>query len=389
MKQTFFLLFLINFFYVEAQESVFYTKETNKNFTLNKFGLEVYNLNFIKNNEYFNFITDGLTLLGTQLHPEFIYNNSEKTQFKAGVFLQKNFGETKIDFIIPTFSFNYLQGNHQFTIGNWSAKNNHGMIEPMMASEKILTNALIETGARYQYTTSKFSIDAWMDWEKYIRPFDNFREVFTVGISSKVNLFKNFSMPIQYTVRHKGGQVNLKFRDEQTQTDISDIHNVALGLEYKTSNKTSKGLIFSYYFLAHNANGVKEYPFANGNAHYFRVKYLIRDFNFMLAYYHANQFISSRGNEMFQTYSLRSNINYWNGVLDNRYVGLTEPNRKLLFSKVYYEKKLAKNVKVGVQGEAFFQLNNSFESVGVEGNKKHQFDYSYGVYVLLNDIFNF
>jgi len=104
---------------INAQESVFFSENNSKSVDLDKFGLEIYNLNFIKNNEYFNFIADGYTLLGTHLHPKFVYNSSKKAQFKAGLFISKHFGDTKIHKEIPTFTFNYRFKNSLFTMGEF------------------------------------------------------------------------------------------------------------------------------------------------------------------------------------------------------------------------------------------------------------------------------
>ena len=92
---------------------------------------------------------------------------------------------------------------------------------------------------------------------------------------------------------------------------------------------------------------------------------------------------------MFQTHSLKTNINHWNGVLDQTYAELTEPYRELVFTKLFYEKFLAPKVKLGFQWEGFLQLNDSDLSLGTVKSKKHQFDHSIGVYLIFNDVFNF
>lgn len=389
MKYYLFLIFFICYSSFNAQTSVFYSSETNASFNLEKFGLEVYNLNFIKNNEYFNFIADGLTLLGTQLHPEFVYNNSAKTQFKAGLFLIKNFGENNIETVIPTFSFNYLNKNHQYTIGNLFARNNHNLIEPMMASEKILGNEVIETGIEYKYNSDKTNLDLWMNWENYIQKNDDFREVFTMGGATKLPILKKLSLPIQFIYYHKGGQINKKYRDANNQDNTSNLTNASIGIEFNDLNSLKNGFSLGAYYLSHKVNSEMEYPYKKGKAYYITSSYSTKSFNFLLAYYTADKFVSAKGNEMFQTYSLKSNVNYWNGVLDNRYIGYKEPERSLIFSKIYYKKQLASNVVLGLQFEGYYQLNDSSEILYSIGNKKHQFDYSYSFYITFNDVFSF
>lgn len=376
--------------YTQAQKSVFYSSETSESYDIKGFGVEVYNLNFIKNNEYFNFITDGLTLLGSQVHPELIYNNTDKTQFRAGVFLLKHFGEASVDVAIPTFSFVYSTKNHQLILGNFSPRSNHNLIEPLMASEKVLSSQVIETGIQYRFKSKIIETEVWMDWEDYIRKYSEVREVFTIGAVSKLKLWEDVYLPVQYLWRHRGGQINKKYRDENNLAGTSNMTNVSVGLEYNALNALNNGFVLNYHFLQHSAISTPpEYPFESGNAHYLTLSYTINAYNFLVGYYKADKFVSAKGNEMFQTYSLKSNINFWNTVLDNRYIDLKEPDRNLIFSRFFYEKQLASNVKLGIQLEGFYQLNDSEDLLGIEENKKHQFDYSYGIYVVFNEVFNF
>lgn len=390
MKKLLFALLFSASFMLVAQESVFYTKDTLSNTPINKFGLHVYNHNFIKNNEYFNFIADGYTLLATQLHPQFVYQNSPELQFKAGVFVQKNFGESTIAHVLPTFSVHYRNKAHQLTFGNTVASNNHGMIEPLLASEKILSRELIETGIRYQYTKSKWQLDLWLDWEHYIRPNDDFKEVFTLGFQTALPLLPNLSLPVQWLTRHRGGQINKKFRDPRNITDIYDLHNAAIGLQYKFHTSDYDTWNLSSFWLWHGTDAPNAvYPFKRGNAFYATLAYRNRNFNAVLAYFRGSNFIPARGNEMFYSYSLKANVNYWNGVLDNRYVAHQEVDRSLLFTKIYYQKALSKNVVLGAQLEGFLQLNPAIDSVVTQENKEFNFDYSYGVYLRFNEVFKF
>lgn len=387
MKKLLYIITICFHLSALAQESVFFTNEDSKSFEISKFGISAYNVNFIKNNEYFNNISDGLTLVGTHLHPEFIYNGANKTQFKAGVFLIKNFGENNIDFAIPTFSFNYIKNNNQLTIGNLFAKNNHNLIEPLMASEKILSNEVIETGIEYKYNATNLNFDAWLNWENYIRKYSDDREVFTMGMTSKLSVLKHFSVPIQYVYYHRGGQINKKYRSEDNLDNTMNFHNLAMGLEYNTRPNENKGFTLGYNYLYHITNTEVEYPFKTGRAHYTTLSYKINHLKFLLAYYKADKFITAKGNEMFQSYSLKSNINYWNGELDNRYEGLVEPNRSLLFTRIFYQNQIANNITLGFQLEGYYQLNDSGTVNYLLTNKKNQFDYSYGVFLVFNDVF--
>ena len=390
MRQFLVLIFCLFIYSLRAQ-SVFYSENIEKDNQANTLELEIYNLNFIKNNEYFNYIADGYSLLGTQLYPEIIYNSTSKTQFRTGIFLLKNYGTDKIESVIPTFSFKYKSDFNSFTFGNTISKNNHQLIEPMMASEKILGSKVIETGIDYLYKNKNKKINVWINWENYIKKNDDNREVFTMGGSSNFTLFKNekskLSIPIQYVYYHRGGQINKKFRTSSNLDSVLNFQNLALGLRYKYQTLSNLKINLGYYFLIHKLNTNKqEFPFTSGSAQYVILDIGLRSVNFSLGYYISNKFISAKGNDMFQSYSVKIDNNYWNGILDNRYATHTEPDKSLFLGIFKYQKKLSETIKLGFQAEAYYQLNDAvIKTLPILGNKKHQFDYSYGLYLIFND----
>lgn len=394
-KAVSFFLFLL-FFYSQglfSQQSVFYMKKDTASYTMDKFGLAVYNLNFIKNNEYFNFIADGYSLLGSQLHPEFIYQASQKAQLKVGVFASKNFGEDSIDKLIPTFTFSYRHKKHSISIGNIYAKDNHQLIEPLLASEKILTANVLENGFQYIFNGKTVYFDGWLNWERAIEPYDDEREEFTMGAFADVGIFSNenttLSIPLQYVYYHRGGQINKKFRFENNSENlILNFNNASAGLVYQTRFLGTSKLRFGYYYLSHTVNSVKEeFTFENGNAHYIQGTFTTGKFECTLSYFIGNRFISARGNEMFQSYSLKANVNYWEGTPDDRFLGHTEPNRSLLFAKATYKFDLSPNIILGLEAQGFYQLHNATLSTLDLRNTKGQFDYSYAVYIRFNELF--
>lgn len=377
-KTTIFLLFLTCITY--AQQSVFYTKPINKQ--IENFGLEIYNINYIKNNEYFNFIADGYTLLATQIQPEFIYQPNKEIKFKAGFFAHKNFGENNIKHVIPTFSFSYNKGNHQFTLGTLNTRNNHRLIEPLYASEKILTEKVLETGLNYLYSISYLKLNAWVDWENYIEKNDTEREVLTAGLSSEVNIItqKNnrLFLPLQFVIQHRGGQINNKTTNT---LGVYNFKNLGIGLGYEKEFSKEKKLRITYNYLTNDVSSLKEeIPFKKGNAHYIQSTFKIKNFDFSVSYFTANKFNSIKGNDMFQSQSRRTDIHN-----DNRFVNHTEPKRNLIFAKIAYKHNLTKTILFGLQLEGFYQLNSST----LNGKTtKNQFDNSLGCYIILNDIFN-
>jgi len=106
-----------------------------------------------------------------------------------------------------------------------------------------------------------------------------------------------------------------------------------------------------------------------------------------IGYYKSRKFISPKGNEMFQSFSQKSNVHYLNGIPDRRFEELTEPDRNLIFSRFFYEKYIDNNIKIGLQFEGYYQLNDSQGLPSFLKSKKGQFDCSFGIYMLFHDVF--
>lgn len=380
------LIFNLFSSFVLAQKSVFYSLSDGKSEYSDNFDLEFTNLNFIKNNECSNHITDGYTLLGSQIQPMITYNRNENIRFKTGFMAIKYFGEDNIDVFIPLFSFHHASKNHSFIFGNFTPRNNHGMIEPVIGNEKVLSSALVETGFQYKYNSNFIVSELWFDWENYIRPNDNDREKFTVGASSEVKISDRLSTSIQGYIYHEGGQINKKVVGSLDSSTLN--YSVgAIGFEYKFFESSKSDLSLNSYFMFHNNSETSQFPFENGNADYLYLNYEYEGLHLLVGYYKSRKFISPKGNEMFQCFSQKSNVHYLNGVPDGRFKELAEPDRNLIFSRFFYEKYIDNNIKIGLQFEGYYQLNDSQELPSFLKSKKGQFDCSFGIYMLFHDVF--
>ena len=69
-----------------------------------KLYLQVQNLNFVKNNEYFNDIIPGQTLFGYQLKPRLVYFAAKNVRVEAGLFVLRDFGKAQFTQLAPVFS---------------------------------------------------------------------------------------------------------------------------------------------------------------------------------------------------------------------------------------------------------------------------------------------
>jgi len=269
------------------------------------------------------------------------------------------------------------------------------MIDPLLGSEKILSDDVLETGVQYIYKKNKIYLDAWFSWEQYIEKNDDEREEFSIGISANYKIINtqksSLSIPLQFLYYHRGGQINKKYRLQNGGENlILNFKNLTSGLVYKT-NFSDYTLKIGYYYLLHTVNSLKEeFAFTNGNAHLINATLSIKKLQFSVGYFNAHKFISAKGNDIFQSYSVKVDNNYWNGVLDNRYATHSEPKRSLLFTKFIYKTALTDKITLGFQAEGYYQLHDAtIPGFSQLGNTKNNFDYSYAIYVVMNDLFGF
>src|SRR6476659_2041517 len=82
-----------------------------------KLSLNISNLNYIYNTEYFGNIPLSGTLFGYQLIPEILYQPNSRFVIKGGIYLQKEFGRKEYTTVAPTFSVKYKAKHSSFILG--------------------------------------------------------------------------------------------------------------------------------------------------------------------------------------------------------------------------------------------------------------------------------
>jgi hypothetical protein len=182
----------------------------NKNGDLS---LRVKNVNFIEDNEFFNPIVEGYTLLGFFIQPELIYKPASKITLSAGVHVMKYHGLEKFSQIRPVFSTILKFDNKtSLTLGTLSGPDKHQLFDQHFFDERFY-NQYVEDGIQLLHSDNHIFTDTWVSWENFIFKGDSAREQFTSGesfryTSSPVADFITFSLPVQLQVKHFGGQIS-------------------------------------------------------------------------------------------------------------------------------------------------------------------------------------
>ncbi len=352
----------IGFSFAQNNNSIFHTEKQFSDADSNKLFFRIENTNLIKNNEYFNNLVDGSTLIGYFLKPSLLYYPGPKTKIQGGVHLLKYSGIDNFTQAIPTFTFHYnITNSFSLILGTLYGTLNHQLIEPVFQFEKYIENN-IENGLQILVNSKHFESDTWLNWEKFIFQDDPFQEEFTVGTSNKLILTNpeskiNVSIPFQALIAHKGGQI------DASEDNIQTLINSASGIicEFRNnSGKFIKSFATEQYLVTFDdISPTKQLPYIQGYGFYSKYYINTRLINLMLGYWYGDYFIAPRGEPLFQSVS-------------QKYTGYVEPQKQLIVSKLFFQKAINKDINLGIRFESYYDLIND------------NFDFSYGLHIVFN-----
>jgi hypothetical protein len=267
--------------------------------------LSIRNINFIKNNEYSNPITEGYTLIGFFLQPELIYNPDEKVTLHLGAHLLSYSGTNKFSKVKPVFSTTWhFTKNTCFTIGSLSGSDEHRMSDPHFNKERIY-NAYSEDGVQFRTISNHFFSDTWLSWENYIFKGDNEREIFTAGESFRYSSsvlagFLRFEIPVQIQFKHYGGQISNY--SEQVETYLNMAAGAKISADIRESEYGRAGfecLFFTGNCMTGNApSGIK-----NGYAGWYKIFYSLKLAEIETGFWTSHDFYAPNGNYIFGSVS--------------------------------------------------------------------------------------
>lgn len=283
--------------------------------------LSIKNINFVKDNEYFNNIktskfilvsglpgftdksqwAEGYTLVGFFFQPELVYTPTEKITVRAGVHLLKYTGLEKFSQVKPVVSASLkLTENTSVTVGSLAGSNSHKLFDPHFSSERLYSN-YSEDGFQVTTATDHVFSDNWLSWENYIVEGDSVREVFTTGesfkyTSSPIGNIMQLEVPVQVQFKHFGGQIS-NFREH-----VETYFNLATGLKLNfdlAGQRYGKAGLEYLQFL----NG--EFPkepvsgITNGHASWYRIHYNYKSIYFGLYYWKSHNYFAPNGNPIY------------------------------------------------------------------------------------------
>lgn len=323
-------------------------------------GVSVDALAFFKDNEYDGDVVKGYSLPGFRVQPRLTYTPLREVHLEAGFHATVYEGANKY----PAYVFHdiahwkgnqYTSGAHvlpffraearlggptdarpdgrrsrtTIVLGDIYGGAAHGLALPLYNPELTLTDDP-EAGAQVIVERRRWTSDVWINWQSYIYEEDTHQEAFTVGWSQRVVLPKGFSIPVQLTVQHRGGEQDIP----DLHLGVQTISNGAVGVAYSwrpnTENtlETTKRRIVTGVDCEALALGAYQqsgslWPFDFGGAAWAGVTVeFIRDLRVKAGAFHApNEFCSLYGSPFFGTVSLKQPDTYF-GKMTTGYWGV-------------------------------------------------------------------
>lgn len=319
--------------------------------------------NFFKNNEYFNKLNEGYTLLGVVLEPSFIYQPGRSTRLEVGASFLKYSGREGFSDVQPLIRFQYQPSSaFQMVMGSLYGGTQHGLIEPLYRWEQEFMNP-VENGLQFLFNTAHFKADIWLQWEKFILRNDPFQEELSVGSSMSYKLLPqestfNLTIPFQSLISHHGGQ------ELAVDLPLQTLANYASGLKasWQMHGKLKEVDLECWVMGYNDLSPQKLQGYKSGYGVYPKAGVKVGSFLFQTGYFHGGKFLAIKGEPLFQS-SLIPKTEY------------LYPQRNLMTSKLAFSKLIQKGISVAAFAETYTDL--------YLGNT----DYNYGVHIIFDTDF--
>jgi hypothetical protein len=265
---------------------------------------------FFVNNEYFNDIVSGYTLPGYWHLAKLGLSNGEASLY-AGIFAHRYFGLDTPESLQPVFTVE-LGSSSRFRAAAGSLQGqSSGMAHQLICNDRAAANPL-QQGLLVSTVQRRLRAAMWLEWEDFLWHGQDKQEVFNLcgDMAATFNIHPNvsISLPLQFVVHHKGGQVNAL-----PKKDMVMVVNNAAGAEAKLQ-KDSSGLTYiaaGYMFLGYADRASNSYgAYKNGQGQQIQLSAARHNFSASYSYWWAAHYISSIGAPIYgsQPYDRSSSL---------------------------------------------------------------------------------
>lgn len=312
---------------------------------------------FFRNNEYFNPLYKGYTLIGIHLTPVVEWKADPHVSFIGGLHVLKYSGQERFNKVLPIFSLQ-ANFNDRFSLmaGTIRGAGEHRLPEALYGTERNL-NEVIEDGLQIRYVSPGCFSDVWLQWDRFLERYENNQEQLTFGYSgwftgTKDQSRQGIRFPVYFLATHRGGQIDTSHLPIQTVfhygggSYISFITNHAF-LQKFTAGFTAVG--FS------DVSPTPQLPMKNGYAVFPSVALSASGVEWENGFWMAENFYAPKGDPVFWSWAFEK----------DQY----QKSRRMFVSRLFIRKQISPYLILGLRGD--FLYDAQFKNP----------DYSYGLFL--------
>ncbi|MCX7862140.1 MAG: hypothetical protein N2449_04035 [Bacteroidales bacterium] len=316
---------------------------------------------FLRNNEYFNELYDGITFIGTNVNPYLSYNPSKKITLSAGWYCRLFNGREKFYINQLFYRLIYrISPTFRMIFGNIYGYDFHSLPEPLYSTDYFYFTKP-ENGLQFLLNTQRISNDLWLNWEKFILPGDHFKEEFIIGNASRIYLTNKYnpsrvSIPLNFIAKHKGGQV------ETSTFPLQTYFNWSAGTDYSYTIHNNTFGICAQYIQFNDVSDYKILQYTDGYGLYSNLYVQLKHWEIISGYWFGEYYFSPIGEPLYQS-------------LSKKYVNYQEPQKNLIIFKLRYKYFETNRIPLYVQFESYWDYQRNY------------FDFSYSFIFKISERF--
>jgi hypothetical protein len=264
--------------------------------------LRVENMNFFDNYEYASPHVTGSTLLGAWGRIMAEYYLDSKLRVQVGANGLKYSGKESFSEVSEWFSVVY-QPNSYFRLvcGSIDVYSHNNLPEPVFNPD-FLTTRPNNRGFQADLFSQTLDATAFLDWEQFILPGDNYQEVFSAGVTGNIKLYDSMaetriSFPISILGRHHGGEVDVSGQKIET------LMNFSIGTRLEHTADAWKYFFNADFLYFYDVTKNFRQPIEKGYGILTEFGGKTEKLGIMLRYWHSNRYFSPLGQPIYRSYT--------------------------------------------------------------------------------------
>ncbi|MGB9746317.1 MAG: hypothetical protein ACPLXM_05255 [Bacteroidales bacterium] len=312
---------------------------------------------FFRNNEYFNPLYKGYTLIGMHLTPVLEWKADTHVSLFGGFHLLKYSGQERLNKFLPVIS---LQANFNdrlsLVAGTIKGAGEHRLPESLYGTERNL-NLVIEDGLQIRYESPVCFSDIWLQWDRFLERDEANQEQLTFGYSGWFTRLigqgrQEIRFPVYVLATHRGGQIDQSDLPIQTLFHFGAGGYISLSTDHAIIQKLTAGFTGIGF---RDVSPTPQLPMKSGYAVFPSVSIGGSGMEWENGFWLAKDFFAPKGDPIF-----------WSWAFDK---DSYQQNRRMIVSRLFIRKQISPYLVLGLRGDFFFDL--FFKDP----------DYSYGLFL--------